>query len=352
MTLFGSPGRTLAASILLLLVVVVVATEAYHLAGWSLGDAFYMVILTIYSVGYEEVHPIDTPYLHAVTLGTMIFGCTGAILFTGALVQSLTATQLQHFFGTKRMTRDIDKLKQHVIVVGIGRTGMMLARELHAGGADFVLIDTDPGKVDLARKRGYLSLVGDGTEEEVLASAGIARARALATVLPEDASNVFITLSARSLNRDVTIVSRGEMPATEGKLRQAGADQVVLTAQIGAERVAEVLLYPETMRAQPDPDSMETLEQTLRRVGLQSEVVVCAENGAMTGLSLAEIESRAGGRFVIVQLLRKGGEVLLRPDLDLCVEPGDGVVIVGRDVSLLRAMFDPPPAESVTAPGA
>lgn len=342
MYLFSGPERTLVWIVLFLLAVVAAATVAFMAAGWNLGDSFYMVLLTVYSVGYEEVHPVDTPYLHVVTLATMILGCTGMILFTGALAQVLTVSQIQQIYGTKRMTREIDQLKDHVIVVGLGRVGIMLAKDLKAGGVAFVLIDSDPQRAEDARRKGYLCVVGNGTDEDVLKSAGIGRARTLATVLPSDAANVFITLSARSLNRDVTIIARGEMPPTERKLRHAGANHVVLPAHIGAERVAEQILYPETAGQLIQSDASQSVERTLRGLGLETEVVVAPEDGAFTGLSIAEIEARAENRFLVVQLMRRGGEVLTRPNLDLCVEAGDGVVIVGREVGTLRSLFEAP----------
>ncbi|MBP0483865.1 potassium channel family protein [Sagittula salina] len=344
MDILASPGRTLAAIVAYLCAVVVVATSAYMAAGWSLGDSFYMVLITVYSVGYNEVHPAETTYLRAVTLGTMIFGCTGTILFTGSLVQVLTASQLNRVFGRQRMERDVARLKGHVIVVGLGRTGMMLARELKAGGAGFVAVEVDPKKAETAEALGFLCVIGDGTDEDVLKEAGIGRARALATVLPNDAANVFITLSARSLNPEVTIVARGEMPATEGKLRQAGADHVVLPAHIGAERVAEVILYPELTRHPRRIDVQHARERVLRNMGLETEVVVAPEGGSMTGRSVAEIEARGAGRFMVVQVMRQAGEVVTRPEPDFVVAAGDGVMIVGRGVAGLRCLFDAPEA--------
>lgn len=343
MNMLGSPGRTLGSIVIFMVAVVVVATAAYMLAGWSLADALYMVLLTVYTVGYGEVHPIDTAYLHGVTTVTMILGCTGMILLTGALVQFLTISQMQQIFGMKRMTRDIDRLSDHVIVVGFGRIGMMLARELHAGEASFVVVEQDAKRVADARGLGYLCVVGDATDEESLVAAGIARARALATVLPNDAANVFITLSARRLNRQVEIIARGEMPSTESKLVQAGANRVVLPTHIGAERIAEMILYPETSRFLRASDKMQELERTLRGLGLEMQVVVVPEKGAFTGLAIEEIERRAMGRFFVVQLNRRDGNAITTPGGDLTVNAGDGVVIVGRGGQASRALFDAPP---------
>ena len=124
----ASPLRNLASIVGFMLVVVALSTGAYMHAGWSFDDAIYMVLLTVFTVGYGEVHPIVTPYLHAVTIGTIMLGCTGMILLTSVLVQALTAIQIQQLLGGNRVKNDIGKLKDHVIICGFGRIGVMLAR--------------------------------------------------------------------------------------------------------------------------------------------------------------------------------------------------------------------------------
>jgi voltage-gated potassium channel len=336
---FRSPGSTLVYSVLLMLVVITLATFAYMGAGWSFSDSSYMVLLTVYTVGYGEVHPIVTPYLHLVTVATMVFGCTGMILLTGALVQFLTVSQLQQIFGIKRMKAEVDKLDGHVIVVGFGRIGMMLAKELKSGGTKFVILEQDEGRAHQVRELGYLCLAGDGTDERCLREAGIDRARTLASVLPNDAANVFITLSARSLNPAIEIIARGELPSTESKLIQAGANKVVLPTHIGAERIAEMILFPETARFLRASTKMQDLERTLRGLGLDITLVVVPAKGGLTGLTIEEIERKAEGKFFIVQLDRPGGETVTTPDKSLRVQAEDGVVIVGRDGQAARAMF-------------
>ncbi|WP_158809099.1 TrkA family potassium uptake protein, partial [Beijerinckia sp. L45] len=234
LTFLSSPLRNLLAGMVFMLAVSAAATGAYIHAGWSVGDAIYMVVLTVYTVGYDEVNPINTPELRAITIALVITGCTGMIFLTGTLVQLITASQFQQLFGTRRMQKDIDGLTGHVIICGFGRIGLMLARELRAGQCDFVVLERGESRLAACRDLGYLSLQGDATDEDVLKLAGVSRARALATVLPDDAANVFITLSARGLNRELTIIARGEAPTTEKKLLQAGADRVVLPTRIGA----------------------------------------------------------------------------------------------------------------------
>lgn len=342
---WGTPGRSLFLIVLFMFLVAGLATLGYMEAGWNLADASYMVVLTVYSVGYGEVHPINTPYLHAVTMGTMIVGCTGMILLTGTLIQFLTISQLQHIFGFKRMKAEVDKLEGHVIVVGFGRIGLMLAKELKAGGAKFVVLEQNESLAQHVRELGYLCLVGDATDESSLREAGISRARTLASVLPNDAANVFITLSARSLNPEIEIIARGEVPSTESKLLQAGANKVVLPTHIGAERIAEMILFPETARFLRSSTKMQELERTLRTLGLDMAVVVVPEKGALTGLTIEEIERKADGKFFIVQLNRQAGDAITTPEGKMRVQGGDGVVIVSRNGQIARAMFEAPPGK-------
>ncbi len=338
----GSPIRSLFAIIAFMVVVVMSATTAYMFAGWTLGDALYMVLLTIYTVGYGEVKPINTPYLHAVTITTIILGCTGMIMVTGYLVQTLTFTQVQRLMGGNRVKMDIQKLHNHIIVCGFGRIGLMLARDLAEGGADFVIVDQDEVRLGEARAAGYLCWAGDATDEAVLRGAGVARARVLATVLPSDAANVFITLSARSLNPDLQIIARGEAPSTERKLLQAGANQVILPAHIGAERIAEMILFPETTRFIRDSPRMRELDTTLRDLGLEVDVVSVAAGTAIVGRSISDVEARGKGAFFVIQVDRPGGEVIARPPGDLRLQAGDGLVVVGRNGGPINAIFSAP----------
>jgi voltage-gated potassium channel len=326
------PLRNLFAGVAFMLVVCSIGTWAYVWSGWPLGDAFYMVVLTVYTVGYNEVRPINTPELRAITITLIITGCTGMMFLTGSLIQLFTASQFRQIFGVRRMQKDIDKLSGHVIICGYGRIGQMLARELKAGKSGFVVLERGEDRRSASSNLGYLTLQGDATDEEVLKLAGITRARALATVLPDDAANVFITLSARSLNKDLTIIARGEVPTTESKLIQAGADRVVLPTRIGAERMAEMLLYQDVARLLDNvrAGDLDRLGRDLRRLGLQIEVVAAEQGSRAIGATIAQIELMASGAFLIVALERLNHETFLQPQGNVVIQEGDGVAIVGR----------------------
>ena len=321
-------------------VVMTAATCSYVAAGWSVGDALYMVIITVYTVGYDEVRPIDTPLLRGISISTIIFGCTGVIFLSGALVQYITISQVNQIFGLKRMNTQIDKLSGHVIICGFGRIGVALAKDLAAGRAAFVIVDMDEAHAEQARALGYLCIQADATDEAGLQAAGVMRASTLATVLPSDAANVFITLSARSLNPGLEIIARGDEPSTERKLLQAGANKVVLPTHIGAERMAEMILYRETARMIRGSAKMLDFEKSLRTLGLDMDVVTAAPGSAAVGQTIAAVEQEAAGAFFVVQINRLDGEAMVRPDPATLVQSGDGLVLIGRFLGS-RSQFEP-----------
>ena len=328
--LLASPLRNLLAGVAYVLAVMAATTIGYVANGWSVSDAVYMVVLTIYTVGYEEVRAVDTPALRAITMALIVFGCTGMIFLTGVLVQFITLTQLQQVLRGKRVQNQIDSLNGHVIVCGFGRLGEKLARELQAGQAAFVLIEVDEAKLSQARDLGYLCVHGNATDEDALEAAGIQRASCLATVLPDDAANVFITLSARSLNRGMTIIARGEAPSTESKLIQAGANRVILPTHIGAERIAELILFPKAALLLHGTPQEEDFARELRRFGLEMEVVAVAGDCGCVGRTVKAIEQQAAGAFLIMALNRRNGSNEAPPDGNSVVQAGDGVVLVGH----------------------
>ncbi len=330
----SSPLRNLLGGVAYLLLVATLATLAYQACGWPLSDAFFMVTTTVFTVGYGEIRPVDTATLRAITTVLIVAGCTGMIFVTGSLVQLITASQFAQLLGTRRMQKDISALSGHVIVCGFGRIGQMLTRELKAGRMACVVLERDAARMKLAADLGFPAMHADATDEEVLRAAGVARARALATVLPDDAANVFITLSARSLNRSLTIIARGEAPSTEKKLLQAGADRVVLPAHIGAERVAELILFQDVARLLDDAGGESDMARDLRRLGLELEVIPAAAGSRCVGLSVADLETEAAGAFLVVGLNRATGGSVLQPPGDLVIGAGDGVAVVGRPGAL------------------
>ena len=291
----------------------------------------------------SDVHPIDSPFLYVVTIALIVFGCTGIIFLTGVLVQYITLSQLTTVTGLKRMKTQIDQLSDHVIVCGYGRIGVVLARTLTASSAGFVIIEQNEAVAAEAMTDGYLCIHGDATSETTLHAAGVTRAAVLATVLPNDAINVFITLSARSLNPEHSIIARGEEPSTEGKLRQAGATKVVMPTHIGAERIAELILYEESSCLLDGLERTHGLQSGLRTFGIDLEIVTAAPHCPAIKMTLAAIERQAKGAFFIIQINRRDGDVQTDPPGSTVVREGDGLVLMGRPnrAAMLASLFEP-----------
>ena len=323
------------------------SNASFPLAAQNLGDAAYMVTLTIFSVGFEEVHPINTPWLRTLVIGTIVLGCTGMIVLTGALVQVFSHYQLRSLLGMDRMQAQIERLSGHAIICGYGRIGQQLALELAAARQSFIIVERDAAKIAAVEQAGYLCLAADATDEAALLRAGVARARVLATVLPSDATNVFITLSARNLNPELEIIARGEMPSTESKLIHAGADKVVLPTHIGAEWIARMILYPTKRRSGHESPEMRDLKRGLDEFGLALEAVTIPKSGAMAGVTVGEAERRGNGGYFIVQIDRPGGQRFEHPDENLRIEAEDTVLLVMRGSKIAAGAIFAAPRQRV-----
>ena len=170
-------------------------------------------------------------------MGTILYGI-------GRMVEFVIGGQLSGVFRRRAVRRQVDKLDAHFIICGYGRVGEAVARHFAAHGAPFVVVDNDPESVARAEADGFLAVRGDATADEVLESAGVARAKGLVAALGSDAGNIFLTLSARVLNPKLLIVARAGSDDIVSKLERAGADHVVSPYGIGGKRMATLMLKP------------------------------------------------------------------------------------------------------------
>lgn len=321
--------------------VCIVAVIGYVSAGWKLEDSIYMVIITIFGVGYGEVQPIESPGLRALTIMVIIAGY-GAVIYTvGGFMQMVIDGELNRALGARRMTKEIDRLTDHTIICGVGRMGTILARELHASGKPFVVVDCDERRLQAAEDCGYLVINGDATEEHVLERAGIHRASALATVLSDDATNVFITITAREMNSQVMIVARGENPRTEKKLLGCGANRVVLPTAIGATKVAQLIIRPTAENFLEQLTSAGNTNEELGLIGLQFDELEVTSGSPLVNRSLNNIEVRSNHGFLIIGIRHTDGSTVLNPPSDTTLLEGDVVIVLGQkdDIPQLAERF-------------
>jgi voltage-gated potassium channel len=233
-------------------------------------------------------------------------------------------------------------LKDHVIICGFGYVGKSLAQELTNSQVEFVVVDSQPEPLAIAEAMGYLTCHGNAIEESTLQAAGIERARVLATVLPSDAGNVFITLTARELNPKLLILARGDLPETEHKLRLAGADHVALLATISALRMVNLINRPIILdfleqrgnSAGEQQSDRSHLIELLMQLDLQIDELAILPDSPLKGLSLAELEAQANGAFIVIALRDSGGRLESNPALDLVLQAGDTAIALGHQNSI------------------
>ncbi|PSN17792.1 potassium channel protein [filamentous cyanobacterium CCP5] len=312
------------------LLTVVAAVSGYLIAGWSLLDAIYMVVITIFGVGYGEVRALSSPTLKVFTILVIIAGVVSAAYMVSGIVQLITEGEIRRALNLKRMTQEIESLENHVIICGFGRIGQMVARKLKEEHQLFVVIDNDPERIALAREMGFLMYQGNATDEGVLQAAQIHQARSLATVLPNDAANVFITLTARELNPNLVILARGELPSTEKKLRLAGANHVVLPATIGALRMAHMITHPAAIDFLAGGEGRTDLNELLGELDIQLTELLVEPKSSLVGGTIGDIEVSGKGTFIIVALRRADGETIIHPSRDVFLAQGDAVILMGH----------------------
>lgn len=348
----SGPFRKIATGVALFVIICLVAVIGYMAAGWKLEDSIYMVVITIFGVGYGEVQPVQSPALRALTILVIIAGYGSVIYTVGGFVQMLIDGELNKALGARRMMRDIERLENHTIVCGVGRMGTILARELHASGKPFVVIDCDERRLQHAADLGYLVLSGDATDEFVLDQAGIRRASVLATVLSEDASNVFITITAREMNPGVMIIARGENPRTEKKLLGCGANKVVLPTAIGATKVAQLIIRPTAENMLEQITHQGGLSDELGHIGLQFSELEVAEGSSLANRAISDLKVRSNHGFLIVGVRHADGTTSLNPAPDTRLRAGDTVIVLGYDDNMpqLAKCFSSP-ASKITYRG-
>lgn len=304
-----SAGQKIAVQILIgvaiFTTVVLVCTLAYCLQGWGFSDALYMVVITVFGVGYGEVQPVNTTPLRVTTMLTILAGPFATVYIVGALIKIITEKGIQTAMAENRKLKNIDEIKRHTIICGFGRIGQIIARELEKASQPFLILDRDPERIALSESLGYLTLEGDAGDEDILARAHIDSARNLAAVLPNDMVNVFITLTARNMNATLRIIARAENPTTEKKLRQAGANDIILPALAGGLQIAHRITRPSLLGVL-DTDST-VIRNDLQEIGVDIEEAPIETGGKLVGKPLSAFTEGMDGRSIVLAIRHADG---------------------------------------------
>ena len=322
-------GRRLLVIAGLLCAIMVGGTAGFvWIEGYSWFDGLYMTLATITTIGYEELRPVS----HAGRIFNMfliIVGVTTLFLSVGAMTQTIIELELQDRYGKRRKKRMIDNLKDHFIVCGFGRVGRNACYEFQRMKAPFMVIDRDEQRVAKAESAGMLAIVADATHDDTLREAGVLRAKGLIAGLPSDAENLFIILSAKTLNPGLTVVTRASEEEAGEKLRRAGADTVFTPYTMAGRQLADALLRPHVVEfldfARSDIAPKVTMEQLSVPSG--------SEFAGKTFEQLMELR-RSG--VVVLAVRKPGGETIFNPPAEFQVAAGDFLIVIGERPSLKK----------------
>lgn len=294
--------------------------------GWPVFDAFYMTLITVTTVGYKEVHDLSTAG-RAFNAFLMFFGVTTMFFGVGLVTQTAIELELVQYFGKRRVKNMIDKLRNHYIVCGFGRVGRGAAQELVRSGVPFVVIDNEEDRVTRALQSGMIAILADATRDETLREAGIDRAQGLIATLASDADNLFVTLSAKTLNPGLKICARVAEEETESKMRRAGAEFVFAPYDITGHRMAQAMLRPHVSQF---------IDFTTKNVGLDVgiEQVRVAESSEFLNRTLAQMQVRRELGVIVLAIRKADGTMHFNPPADAVINGGDYLIVMGEQESL------------------
>ena len=309
--------------------VFVAAVIAFKLTGeYSWIEAVWMVVVTISTVGYGESSQ-QTASVQLVSIFVILFGVTAGAYTFGGFVQLMLQGELEKALGTKKMTREINRLNDHVIICGYGRLGQDLATQLQHRGVPFVIVDQDPEKIILAGEQNMLAIQGDATSESVLEQVQVATARALATALPTDAENVFITLTARNLQPNIQIIAKSERESSCRKLRQAGADKIVMPHRVGAQQMERMISRPTTA------DLVELFAEATH-LEMELDEFRVGQDSQLAGLSLADSKIKDDFNLLVVGIKDDGGHFRFNPQPQETIRSEDTLLVIGQVADINR----------------
>jgi voltage-gated potassium channel len=320
------PRASLAYSLAALAGVAAFGTAGFTLVeGWSLLDSLYMTVMTVTTVGYGPPLPLSTAGRNFSILFMVVgVGTAGYLLSTA--VQSLVRSEILAAYGERRRQREMSKLHDHYIICGAGRVGRRIVGELRRAGVPFVVVESNALLAAELNLPDAQVLIRDATLDETLVEAGVERAAGLASCLSDDADNLYVVLTARTLNPGLRIVSRAVEESAEPKLVRAGANRVIAPTIIGSHRMAQALLKPAVA------DFMDSI--TAESLDLAFEQVEVAHGSGLEGRKLKDTDIRSRLDVVVAAIRRQGGEMIFNPSGETRIHAGDMLIGIGRAESM------------------
>lgn len=328
----SAPRRALVQVLLLvclLTAVIVVGTLGFHwIEGESLFDSFYMALITLTTVGYQETITLSQEgrYFNAFLI---LAGFSVVFVVLGILTQTLPRLELPDYLARRRTGRMIHKLSKHYIVCGLGRVGRGVIRQLQRDGGKVVAIDKDPRFAHWARSHDVMLITADATTDETLERAGADRAKGLVAALSSDAENMYVTLSAHDLNPDLRIVARAAEDTARGKLLRAGAQVVFSPYVFTGFRLAQALLRPQVSSFLDVAAAYDGSD-----VDIEIEEYRVETDAPYANATVADTQLTKKLDVILLAIAKEDGSLDFNPDESAVLKPGDALIVMGRHLTL------------------
>lgn len=307
----------------------IVGTAGFHyIEGWSWFDGFYMVVITFTSIGYGEVHPLSQ-HGREFNVALILSGALLVALAIGNLTQGLLEFELTKVLGRRKMDREIDRLSGHYIICGAGRVGNRTSLELARRPTPFVIVEKDQSALSHLDP-GWLTIVGDATQESILRQAHIERAAGLVAATTTDATNIYIVLTARSINPKLKIIARASEEAAEKHLRTAGADTVISPYAFAGHRIAQSFLRPNVL------DFLDLATAREGRMEMVIEEVFVGEGSALAGKTVGTSHIHRDFGIIILAIKHAEGNTRFNPTAEVAIVAGDYLIVMGEPAGMSR----------------
>lgn len=320
-------GPEIQLTMTVLIVTLTIGTIGFMiLERWSLIDSIYMAVITLTTVGFgevEEMSPQGRMFTIVLIFGgvtVLAYGASSTVeyMVTGKALRKLTERQREEM---------MDSIRNHFIVAGFGRVGREVALNFHNEKIPFVVIDSDSSVIDEAAAHGYLSILGSATEDDVMREAGIETARGVVAAAGDDATNVYVVLTARGLNERLFIIARATDQSSESKLLRAGADRVTSPYILSGRRMATLALRPHVVDFLDITSKSHMLDQSL-------EEVVIEEGAIIANKTIGQIDLRRRAGANILAIYDANGQIISNPTATTTLEPGTRLIVLGTSDQL------------------
>ncbi|WP_341216415.1 NAD-binding protein [uncultured Wocania sp.] len=321
------------AVILLILLLAIGVIGFKSMSNYTWIDALYMTVITITTVGFKEVHPLDDATkiftISLILISVFILGYALSVI-TEYILSKNSFEELKQ----KKMQKKIDNLKNHIIICGYGRNGKQAATKLLAYNKPFVIIEKDKELVEKDENDLMPFVLGNANEDETLLQAGVDRASCLISALPNDADNLFVVLSTRQINKSINIISRASQETSYKKLKLAGANNVILPDKIGGDHMASLVVVPGLMEF---VDNLSIVGKS--NINIEE---IAVEKLTKEIKTIKDLDLRKKTGCTVIGYKDQNGEYIVNPEADLDLAPNSKIIVLGRpeQIDVLNTVYN------------